>query len=44
MEAVKKKTNDIQRSQENNRGCASITPNVENRKDGSASGMAKQNK
>jgi hypothetical protein len=42
--AVQKKTNDIQRSQENNRGCVAITSDAKDNKDGEAARMAKQNK
>jgi hypothetical protein len=41
MEAVKKKTNDIQRSKENNRGCVGITSDVADGKDGKAAGVVK---
>lgn len=41
MEAVKKKTNDLQRSKENNRGCVGITSNAADGKDGTAARVAK---
>ncbi len=41
MEAVKKKTNDVQRSKENNRGCVGITSNVADGKDGKTAGVVK---
>ena len=41
MEAVKKKNNDIQRSQKNNRGCVGITSDAADSKDGKTARVVK---
>lgn len=42
--AVQKKTNDLQSSKENNRGCVGVASDVKDSKDGAAAGVAKQSK
>jgi hypothetical protein len=43
MEAVKKKSNDIQSGKKNNRGCIGITQDASNSKNGAATRVVKSN-